>query len=191
MNFKLLLFFVLFCSNLFGQMVFTVSINTSGFSNEFNVPTNGMNFGILVDTNNDGFLGGSYLDFDFTVDNQFLKTQDVVTDDLFLTPLNNFTTTFSTFLGDGTIGVNDYNLIDGTTGNSFSVVWNEPFSKFYGLTENDVFKVVGQGEVTPLPEINWDPGYAQYSFVPEPSVVTFLISLLLFGVVIINRKIKM
>jgi hypothetical protein len=176
------------CSGLVGQSMFTVVVNTSGFLDEHMIPTNGMNFGILVDTNNNGFSWGEYSKFDFTIDNQYLKTSLSTTDDLFLSPQNNFKTTFSSFLGDGTIGINNYSLITGTTGNNFSLIWNEPSSNFYGILENNAFNVVGIGEVTPFPYVNWETDYMQHQFViPEPRFLSFIVSLTIF-VVIINKK---
>lgn len=108
----------------------TLNLDVGGLTNSSGVITDGMEYGIVVDTDGNGFEAGSYDGFDITKNGQFLSTSSGATDDWFVysgtlasgqTPP---TTSSLIGLGSGSIGSEDIDDVTNlSSGDEFAVMW--------------------------------------------------------------------
>lgn len=169
----------------------------TGFANNAGTPTDGMRWGIVVDTSGNGFNGGSYDVFDYNTSG-FLAVASVATDDYYVAhPTSALTQTLSATGGDpgGPGGITSINPVpfggatNISTGDPFSIIWFEtaPASgTYYGMLGNqsvtpqfdipndtDVYSVAGffaGGTADPAKPANLQFGTP----IPEPSRLMLL-----------------
>lgn len=167
----------------------TLGLDIGGLQNSSGVATNGMKYGIVVDTGNSGFNAGSYLSFDITTNGQFLSTISGISDDWFVFGGSLGTgkippTTAGVFgLGDGAIGQEDsIDFTNLSAGDEFAVIWfpgataassgdDYGFFTDIGSTLNMVVPSDGTTDSTPPEEISTRS--VDFQVVPEPSYAVF------------------
>lgn len=167
----------------------TLNINISGLENSSGTVTNGMEFGIIVDTSAgaNGFEAGSYTGFDITTNGQFLSTTSGVTDDWFVyggslgTGQTPPVTSNNVVLGDGWVGIQNINFVNLSQGNEFAVIWfpsgtasssgdDYGFFTDTGGTTNMVIPSDGNSSSAPT---SVSTKSVDFQVVPEPSTLAF------------------
>lgn len=171
------------------SVVFTVF--QSGFGDENGIPTNGMNFGFVVDVNNDGFDVGNYTSFDLTVNTQPLSTLTGSSDDVYVYDFNHFET-IPSFLGDGSIGNPTLPYIDDTVTNSFALIWFPDSVALaaspYGFATDVNFIVPPDGGASFFPSMQLGDAANFTVAIPEPRLSSISLILIIFTSVIYRRK---
>ncbi|MFP4282120.1 MAG: PEP-CTERM sorting domain-containing protein [Opitutales bacterium] len=173
----------------FAQINFTQQVNNT-FADSSGTHRSGMSYGILIDTQGDGYALGKYTGFDLGQNGQFLPVGESLSNDWFLYPGLTPPETF-TGLGEGTISNIEFNQDDQLTvdyvGLSFGILWFESDASVgasYGFAADDGFTIIeGTGAA---PDALWEPGGADLVLVPEPSALPVLLGL--GGVVLAVRR---
>lgn len=116
----------------------------SGFANSAGVATNGMRYGIVIDTAGNGFNAGAYTDFDTNVGG-FLSTLSGLTDDYFWSavgnpPLDPHSSVDPSGLTFDSTGFSEAGGGVGGAG-TVSDILKVPFG-VNGITTNDVFQLI-------------------------------------------------
>ena len=114
----------------------------SGFANSAGVPTDGMMYGIVVDTGGNGFNAGSYTAFDPTVGG-FLSSLGGLTDDYFWSAVGNSSPdpSLQTGLTFDTTGFPELGGGVGGPGSIFDIL-EVPFGGMSAIALNDVFQII-------------------------------------------------
>lgn len=164
------------------QIQFSIVLNAF-LSDSLGTPTADMPYAIVIDTQNNGFVEGTYLAFDLNTNLQLLSSSGGLTDDLYVFPgvspqLTNDTDPFV-----GAAGTLDFDNFDGSyTGLPFSVIWFESGSTAgaaYGFSADADFFMPNGGE-TFSASGTWDPGSANLTLlaaVPEPTALAAILGL--------------
>jgi len=202
MKFRFLSFSLyLICSfPLLGQI--QVSINTGGFSDWNGDAINGMPFGVLIDSDGNGFEAGDYEGFDLNLDGQFLSTRFGETGDWYVRPTADSiqTTQFAPFLDPGAGAISSFKIDPaiGEGGDAIALIWFPDFAATGGLTygvfthEDLTLSLEPNGSVSLDAVV--DPGWAIYVFdgdvstIPEPSMLVALVGLLAAGGSALRRR---
>lgn len=180
----------------------TLRVNQAGFENSSSVVTNGMAFGFLVDTGNNGFSPGNYNVFDLTTNGQFLNVGGVASDDWFVyagtqgigqTP----TTTSSIFgLGSGAISEQTISFTNLAVNDDFAVMWfpastASTVGDSYGLSSDsgvDMIIPVDTGvSQSPSVTLGKVPNFT-IAAVPEPSQWAAILGVLAMGLTCFRRR---
>lgn len=187
----------------------TGTARATGFSDNLGVAgVDGMRWGIVIDTQGNGFQGGAYDLFDSSISG-FLGASSSATDDYFFIPGTPPTT--STLAGTGsdpggsggiTSMVGAPNGTDGliagvTTGDPFAIIWfattPNADGTYYGLMTDASFLLPASGSfvdfVAPFTGSSADPikpASYQFASVPEPS--RSVLALLGLGLVLLRRR---
>jgi len=179
----------------------TLNITQGGFTNGSSA-SNGMPYGIVVDTANNGFTPGAYGSFDVDLNGQFLEVGGDATDDWFVfggtqgsgqTPPE----TASVFpLGDGSIGnVSNVDFTNLSQGMEFAVMWfpsnTANLGDLYGFatdtggTKNMVIPPNTQTSNAPSSLSTKEPSF---SIVPEPSQWAMMLGGLVLCLAVWRRR---
>lgn len=198
--YKLLLSFIVTAAS--ATATVTISLNVQGLENSSGTATNGMSFGLVVDTGNDGFQAGSYTTFDLSTNGQFLNTTSGATDDWFvyggtLGTGQTAPTTSSPFpLGTGSIGtVSGVEFTNLASGDEFAIIWFPSNSTVagssYGFARDTGSNMVipSDGNESVVPD-DLTTKSTDFQVVPEPSQYGVFMGLLVIGLVVNRRKIS-
>lgn len=197
----LLLLTVLPASNALSSV--TLTLNVADLQNSSGAVTAGMDFGIVVDTGNDGFLAGSYDGFDITTNGQFLSTSIGLSDDWFVyggtqgtgqTPPE---TVEITGVGDGFISTvtNIEFTSELSSGDEFAVMWfpsdtassaGDDYGFFTDTGSSLNMVVPSDGGTSTKPEFVSTKS-VDFQVVPEPSLYGF-VGLLGFLWLVVRRR---
>ncbi|MCH8476114.1 MAG: PEP-CTERM sorting domain-containing protein [Opitutales bacterium] len=192
---------LLFCGVASSQSV-TLEINTGNFTNEDLVVTNGMPWGILIDTEGDGFdfgsstldpfalpgdgngaflsFGGSQSTLYFHQVNETLETLvPIRPDDGYMTVAN-------------TVPINDGSSNNVSTGDSWALMWFTSTSNPGELGTSFGFLDVGETLPAEGSTVDFsgsvDPSGSQFYAIPEPSTYAAIFGLGVLGFVVLRRK---
>lgn len=189
----------------FVSAVVTLDIDQGGFTNGAS-STNGMAFGILVDTSGNGFLPGSYNPFNITTNGQFLDVGGSQTDDWFVYDGTQGTgqtppLTAAVFpKGDGTISnVPNIDYTNLAEDQEFAVMWfpastASTVGDSYGLatdtgaTKNMLIPADGAlGTMPPSSVSTKNPGFT-VAAVPEPAEWAAIFGVFALGLTWFRRR---
>ncbi|MEX0323746.1 MAG: hypothetical protein AB3N63_16410 [Puniceicoccaceae bacterium] len=181
-------------ASLYGHATVSFSFTLGGFQDAAGMDVNGMNVGIVVDVDGDGFSAGNSLGawsggFDHTSSGQYLPAGSGQSDDYYAFSNLGITSTEQGFGSPGWVG--NITIVD-LGGPDFS-------AKQFGLIWfNDNTTVAGSSRYGFVTDISWImpgdggnfinsaspvPGTAQYTFqiIPEPKTYTVIASVFAFN----------
>lgn len=167
----------------------TLDIKIADLQNSSGAVTNGMEYGIVVDTDGNGFEAGFYTGFDITTNGQFLSSTSGVTGDWFVfagslgtgQPLPTTGTVFGE--GSGAISNQQIDFTNLSQGDEFAVMWfpggtaassGDDYGFFIdaGATKNMI--IPSDSNVSDAPSfISTRSVDFQVQAVPEPSIYGF------------------
>ena len=179
---RLVILSLLLCA--FADATVTIQIRTQ-LGDYSGTATNGLNWGILVDADNDGFDVG-LLDpisaFNFTIDQSF-------GDDDFYFVGATTTTNFALYGGDGVATELESITLtpDINTGDQFGIFWQAGSN--YGFVTDPNAKISADGNTTDYSSFfNADPYSALGNIVPEPSNYASIIGFVALSLALLRRR---
>lgn len=201
------------CANLYATTTLRFSVTgtarATGFSDNLGLAgVDGMRWGIVIDTQGNGFQGGAYDLFDSSISG-FLDASSSATDDYFFIPGSPPVTSTLTGTGidpGGSGGITSMvgapngtdGLISGvSTGDPFAIIWfattPNADGTYYGMMTDASFLLPASGSfvdfVTPFSGASADPikpANYQFASVPEPS--RSVLAILGLGLVFLRRR---
>ena len=192
---------VLFCATqVFGTV--TLDIDQSGFENGAGVVSDGMPYAAVVDTNSDGFLEGSYLGFDLSLNGQFLQTNLGVSDDWFVyggdLGSGKSPPTTANIFGVGNGAISSLTSLEETNineGDEFALVWfpsgSATTGSAYGFatdtSSSTKMLVPGSGGISSVPD-GVSTKSVDFPAIPEPSAYATILGLLGLGYAVFCRR---